>query len=140
MIGIFGASGIIYGVRKLEVLRNIANVEIHFVLSESGILTAGYELDQTAKDIKTLADVVYAPENIGASISSRSFPAHGMVVAPCFIKTIFEIAYSITSSLLTRVADVMLKKGRKLVLMIRETPLHVGHTWERSPNLQRWGL
>ena len=127
IVGISGASGIIYGVRALELLRAAPDVETHLVLSDAGALTAGYELDHSVNDIKALADVIHAPKNIGASISSGSFPTAGMLVAPCSMKTMAEIAYGMTSNLLTRAADVTLKERRRLVLMVRETPLHTGH-------------
>lgn len=126
IVGISGASGIIYGVRLLEMLQ-ATSIETHLVMSKSAELTLGYELDLKLKDVRALADQVYSVKNVGAAIASGSFPTMGMVVAPCSIRSLSEIASGITSTLLTRAADVVLKERRKLVLMVRETPLHTGH-------------
>ncbi|MFT5657457.1 MAG: 4-hydroxy-3-polyprenylbenzoate decarboxylase [Gammaproteobacteria bacterium] len=126
VIGISGASGIIYGVRLLEILRKHP-IETHLVMTKSAELTLKYELDISADSVRGLADEVHAIKNVGASIASGSFPAMGMIIAPCSVRTMSEIATGTTSSLLTRAADVMLKEGRKLVLMVREAPLHTGH-------------
>ncbi|ARN73350.1 UbiX family flavin prenyltransferase [Oceanicoccus sagamiensis] len=126
IIGISGASGIVYGVRMLEMLKE-TDIETHLVMSKSAELTLGYEMDIKAKDVHALADEVHSVKNVGASISSGSFPTMGMVIAPCSVRSMSEIASGITSSLLTRAADVILKERRKLVLMVRETPLHTGH-------------
>ena len=127
VVGITGASGSIYGIRLLEKLRRHSGVRIHLVLSRSGERTAWLETGRLAADIKALADFTYPHEDVGASIASGSFLTHGMVVAPCSIHTMSAIAYGISGNLLTRAADVVLKERRKLILMVRETPLHVGH-------------
>ncbi len=126
IIGISGASGIVYGVRMLEMLKD-TDIETHLVMSQSAELTLGYEMDIKTKDVHALADEVHSVKNVGASISSGSFPTMGMVIAPCSVRSMSEIASGITSTLLTRAADVILKERRKLVLMVRETPLHTGH-------------
>jgi 4-hydroxy-3-polyprenylbenzoate decarboxylase len=126
IIGISGASGVIYGIRLLEVLRDLG-IETHLVLSKSGEVTVAHETDRKIADIKALATHVHAQSDIGASISSGSFRTRGMIVAPCSMKSMAEIATGTTSGLLTRAADVVLKERRRLVLMTRETPLHTGH-------------
>jgi len=126
IVGISGASGIVYGLRVLEALR-AAGVETHLVMSKAAEITLAYETKAKVKDVKALADVVYNNADIGAAIASGSFKTHGMIIAPCSIRTVSEIASGVTSSLLTRAADVVLKERRRLVLMVRETPLHVGH-------------
>ena len=126
IVGISGASGIVYGVRMLQVLQE-TSIETHLVMSKSAELTLGYEMDIKLSEVKALADEVHSVKNIGASISSGSFPTMGMIIAPCSIRSMSEIASGTTSTLLTRAADVVLKERRKLVLMVRETPLHTGH-------------
>jgi flavin prenyltransferase len=126
IIGISGASGTIYGVRLLQILRK-AEIESHLVMSKSAEMTMAYETDFKPKDVRALADVHYPVSDIGAAISSGSFPTLGMIVAPCSIRTMSEIATGVTSSLLSRAADVVLKEKRRLVLAVRETPLHGGH-------------
>ena len=126
IVGISGASGVIYGVRMLEVLRE-AGVETHLVMSKSAELTLVYETDLKPKDVRALASHFHAVSDIGASISSGSFPTMGMVVVPCSVRSMSEIAAGVTSSLLSRAADVVLKERRRLVLAFRETPLHAGH-------------
>ena len=126
IVGISGASGVIYGVRILELLRDL-DIETHLVMSKSAEMTLAYETDLKPKDVKALASVAHSVADIGASISSGSFPTMGMVIAPCSIKTMSEIATGVTSSLLSRAADVVLKEKRRLVLALRETPLHGGH-------------
>jgi 4-hydroxy-3-polyprenylbenzoate decarboxylase len=126
IVGISGASGVIYGIRMLELLRDTA-VETHLVISKSAEITIAYETDWKAADVKALADVVYPAADIGAAISSGSFKTMGMIVAPCSIRSMGEISSGVTSSLLSRAADVVLKERRRLVLMLRETPLHAGH-------------
>jgi 4-hydroxy-3-polyprenylbenzoate decarboxylase len=127
IVGITGASGTAYGVRLLEVLQQEPDVETHLVMSQSARRTMHYELDMTVGEIEELADVVHKPNDIGASIASGSFRAHAMVVAPCSMKTAAGIATSYSDNLLLRAADVMLKERRRLVLLVRETPLHLGH-------------
>jgi 4-hydroxy-3-polyprenylbenzoate decarboxylase len=126
IVGIAGASGTIYGVRLLEILRD-AEIETHLVMSKSAEMTLVYETDLKPKDVRALASVHYPISDIGAAISSGSFPTMGMVIAPCSIRTMSEIASGVTASLLSRAADVVLKEKRRLVLAVRETPLHVGH-------------
>lgn len=126
IVGISGASGVIYGIRLLEILRDMP-VETHLVMSRSAEITIAHETDRKIADIKALADVWYKQEDIGAAISSGSFKTLGMVVAPCTIRSASEIAGGVTSTLLTRAADVVLKERRRLVLIVRETPLHLGH-------------
>jgi flavin prenyltransferase len=126
IVGISGASGTVYGVRILEMLRK-AEIETHLVMSRSAEMTLAYETDYKPKDVRALAAVNYPVTDIGAAISSGSFPTMGMIIAPCSIRTMSEIASGVTASLLSRAADVVLKEKRRLVLAIRETPLHVGH-------------
>lgn len=126
IVGISGASGIVYGVRALQLLRDLA-VETHLVVSKSAKLTLHHELDMPLADLEALASVVYPVKDIGAAISSGSFATDGMLIAPCSVRTMSEIATGVTSTLLTRAADVVLKERRRLVLMVRETPLHTGH-------------
>ncbi len=126
VVGISGASGVIYGIRALELLRD-KDIETHLVMSKSAEMTLAYETDLKPKDVRALATVNHSVADIGASISSGSFPTMGMLVAPCSMKTMSEIATGVTSSLLSRAADVVLKEKRKLVLAVRETPLHGNH-------------
>lgn len=126
VVGISGASGVIYGVRLLRLLREL-DVESHLVVSRSAQVTLAQESQMRLADLQALADVNYPNTDIGAAISSGSFRVDGMIVAPCSIKTLSEVATGCTSSLLSRAADVMLKERRRLVLMVRETPLHAGH-------------
>ena len=127
VIGIAGASGVIYAVRLLEVLRDVPNVETHLVLSDAARQTIGYETNFTVEKVMELADVQHSIKNIAASISSGSFKTMGMVVVPCSMKTLSGIAMSFSDNLLLRAADVTLKDRRPLVLLPRETPLHLGH-------------
>ena len=126
IVGISGASGTVYGIRLLELLRD-TGVETHLVMSKSAEMTMAYETDLKPKDVRALAAVHYPNSDIGAAISSGSFPTMGMIIAPCSIRTMSEIASGVTASLLSRAADVVLKERRRLVLAVRETPLHVGH-------------
>lgn len=126
IIGISAASGVMLGVRALEYLKETC-VESHLVISKATALTVASETDLHLDDIRKLADYVYSANDIAASISSGSYKTMGMLIAPCSIKTMGEIASGVTSSLLTRSADVVLKERRRLVLMLRETPLHAGH-------------
>ncbi|HEX7007316.1 MAG TPA: UbiX family flavin prenyltransferase [Alphaproteobacteria bacterium] len=126
IVGISGASGVIYGVKALEVLK-ATDVETHLVMSKSAEITLAYETSLKVADVHALADVVHPFQDIGASISSGSFHTEGMLVAPCSIRSLSEITHGVTSNLLTRAADVVLKERRRLVLMLRETPLHLGH-------------
>ncbi|GLQ55590.1 UbiX family flavin prenyltransferase [Devosia nitrariae] len=126
VVGISGASGAIYGVRCLELLRELG-VETHLVISKSGVLTIEQELGVSAASVRKLADHVHAPGNIGAACASGSFQTLGMIVAPCSMRSLAEIATGVTSSLLTRSAEVVLKERRRLVLLTRETPLTNTH-------------
>ncbi|OFX12457.1 MAG: 3-octaprenyl-4-hydroxybenzoate carboxy-lyase, partial [Alphaproteobacteria bacterium RIFOXYD12_FULL_60_8] len=126
IVGISGASGAIFGVRTLEALREL-DVESHLILSRAAEVTIAQETEWTVKDVHALADVVHAVEDIGAGPSSGSFRSLGMIVAPCSVRSLSEIAAGIASTLLTRAADVTLKERRRLVLLLRETPLHLGH-------------
>lgn len=126
IVGISGASGIAYGIRILEVLKN-QEYETHLVMSPSAEKALATETNKKLIEVHTLPNVVHSYADIGASIASGSFKTDGMIIAPCSIRTLSEIATGVTSSLLTRSADVILKERRKLILMVRETPLHIGH-------------
>lgn len=126
IVGISGASGVVYGIRLLELLQP-TDIETHLVMTKSAELTLSFESDLKLADVQALADEVHAVKNVGAAIASGSFKNMGMVVAPCSVRSMSEIASGVTSNLLTRAADVMLKERRKLVLMVRETPFHTGH-------------
>lgn len=126
VVGISGASGVIYGARVLDALKDLG-VESHLVVTKAALLTLSQETEMSPDDLTGKADVVYKLGDVGATIASGSFRTLGMIVAPCSVKTMSEIATGVTSSLLTRAADVALKERRPLVLMVRETPLHLGH-------------
>ncbi len=126
IVGITGATGIAYGVRLLRALR-LADIESHLVVTKPGEQTRAYETDLSAKDLRALADVAYGVDDIAAAIASGSFRTMGMIVAPCSMRTLGEIATGVSSNLLTRAADVTLKERRRLVLMVRETPLSAIH-------------
>lgn len=126
IVGISGASGVAYGLRALDACRELG-VESHLVMSRSSALTLAQETALSPADVQAKADVVHKVGDVGAAISSGSFQTLGMIVAPCSVRTMSEIATGVTSSLLTRAADVVLKERRPLVLMVRETPLHLGH-------------
>ncbi len=126
IVGISGASGVIYGVRMLDALRELG-VESHLVVTRAALLTLSQETDLSADDLMGRADVTHRLNDVGATIASGSFRTMGMVIAPCSVRTMSEIATGVTSTLLTRAADVVLKERRPLVLMVRETPLHLGH-------------
>jgi len=126
IIGISSASGTAYGIKALQLLKP-TDIETHLVVSKATALTAVTETDMTMDQVKSLADVVYPVGDIGAAIASGSFKTIGMLIAPCSVKTLGEISSGVTSNLLSRAADVVLKERRKLVLMLRETPLHSGH-------------
>ncbi len=127
VVAITGSTGAIYGIRLLEILRPVAVVETHLVISKPGKQTIIYETDFSVKEVEKLADVVYSDREIGAAISSGSFRTAGMIIAPCSIKTLSGIANSYCENLVVRAADVALKERRKLILLLRETPLHIGH-------------
>jgi 4-hydroxy-3-polyprenylbenzoate decarboxylase len=126
VVGVSGASGVAYGLRVLDACRELG-VETHLILSRAAALTIAQETELTLAQVQARADVVHRPGDVGASVASGSFPTLGMIVAPCSVRTMSEIASGVTSSLLTRAADVTLKERRPLVLMVRETPLHLGH-------------
>jgi 4-hydroxy-3-polyprenylbenzoate decarboxylase len=126
IVGIAGASGVIYGVRMLEVLKN-RGIETHLIISEAGKLNIKIETDYDVDEVLAMADITYSNKQMAASVASGSFQTMGMVIAPCTVKTLSGIANSYNENLLIRAADVQLKEKRKLALMFRETPLHVGH-------------
>ncbi len=127
IIGISGASGVIYGIRMLEALSQDKAIETHLVMSPAAKSTIAQETDWKVSDVEKLASVVHKPGDIGASIASGSFETMGMIIAPCSIKSLSAIANSYDADLLTRAADVQLKEGRPVILLLRETPLHIGH-------------
>lgn len=126
IVGISGASGVTYGVRVLDALRELG-VESHLVVTRAALLTLSQETDLSADDLMGRADVTHRLNDVGATIASGSFRTMGMIIVPCSVRTMSEIATGVTSTLLTRAADVVLKERRPLVLMVRETPLHLGH-------------
>jgi 4-hydroxy-3-polyprenylbenzoate decarboxylase len=127
IVALTGASGIVYGVRALQLLRDVTDVETHLILSPAAIRTAAEELDIGADEIRALADKVHSFRDVGASISSGSYKTIGMLVAPCSVKTLSGIAHCYNDELVVRAADVCLKERRRVVLLFRETPLHAGH-------------
>jgi 4-hydroxy-3-polyprenylbenzoate decarboxylase len=126
IVGISGASGAIYGVRLLQALKK-NKIESHLVVSKSAAITLKEEMDMSVDEARALADTTYSNSDVGAAISSGSFKTRGMVIVPCSIRTVSDIAYGTTDNLLSRAADVILKERRRLVLVVRETPLHTGH-------------
>ncbi|MCS7038422.1 MAG: UbiX family flavin prenyltransferase [Anaerolineae bacterium] len=127
IIALTGASGQIYGIRLLEILRQAPDIETHLIISPAAGITIAQETRYTPREVEALADVVYRPGDIAAAIASGSFATMGMIVAPCSIKTLSAIAHSYAADLVARAADVQLKEGRPVVLVVRETPLHLGH-------------
>ena len=127
IVAITGASGAVYGVRLLQALREIEHCESHLILSAAGGLTAMQELGMSPSDVEQLADVSHKVRDIGASVASGSFMTHGMIVAPCSMKTLASIALGLSDNLVSRAADVVLKERRRQVLMVRETPLNLAH-------------
>ncbi len=127
IVGISGASGVIYGIRLLQVLQQGGEIETHLVMSAAAKATIAQETDWKISDVEKLAGVVHNPNDVGASIASGSFVTLGMVIVPCSIKTLSAVANSYSADLMSRAADVCLKEGRPLILCVRETPLHVGH-------------
>ena len=127
IVAITGASGTIYGVRLLQLLRAMPDWETHLIMSSSGALTASQEIDMKRADIEALADVVHNVKDIGAAVSSGSFRTAGMVIAPCSMKTLASVAHGLADNLISRAADVILKERRRLVLMARETPFNLAH-------------
>jgi len=127
IVAITGASGAVYGVRLLQMLRLCNGVETHLVVSASGWLTLQHELGLERDEVQALADVVHNPRDVGASIASGSFPTGGMIIAPCSMKTLASVAHGFADNLISRAADVILKERRRLVLLVRETPLNLAH-------------
>jgi flavin prenyltransferase len=127
IVAITGATGVIYGVKLLQALRQLPDVESHCLISEAGVLNLHQELDLKRKDVEALADVVHNVRDVGASIASGSFQSEGMVIAPCSMKTLAAVAHGFSDNLITRSADVVLKERRRLVLMVRETPFNLAH-------------
>ena len=127
VIAITGATGAIYGVRLLQVLRELHGIETHLLVSDAGVLNLHQELDMNRKDVEALAHVVHNVRDVGASIASGSFESAGMIVAPCSMKTLASIAHGLSDNLIARAADVVLKERRRLVLMVRETPFNLAH-------------
>lgn len=127
IIAITGATGAVYGVRLLQVLRGIPDIETHLIVSDAGVLNLHQELDMKRKEVEALAHVVHNVRDIGASIASGSFQSDGMVIAPCSMKTLAAVANGLSDNLITRAADVALKERRRLVLMVREAPFNLAH-------------
>lgn len=127
IVAITGATGAIYGVRMLQILRDVRDIETHLLLSDAGIQTLHQELDMSRKAVEALADKTHNIRDIGASIASGSFQSEGMVVAPCSMKTLASIAHGLSDNLISRAADVVLKERRRLLLMVRETPFNLAH-------------
>jgi 4-hydroxy-3-polyprenylbenzoate decarboxylase len=127
IVGITGASGVIYGIRLLQVLKQGGELETHLVLSQAAKATIAQETDWKISEVEALASTVHNPNDIGASVASGSFVTMGMVIVPCSIKTLSAVANSYSADLMSRAADVCLKEGRPLILCVRETPLHLGH-------------
>lgn len=127
IVAITGATGSIYGVRLLQVLREIKDVETHLMISDAGMLNLHQELSMKRKDVEALADVVHSVRDIGACIASGSFQSEAMIVAPCSMKTLASVAHGLSDNLIARAADVVLKERRRLILMVRETPFNLAH-------------
>jgi flavin prenyltransferase len=138
IVAISGASGAVYGIEALRLLRELGTVETHLVISPAGARTIGEETDLTPADVESMADHCHAFRDIGSPLASGSFAVHGMLVAPCSARTLGGIAVSLGDNLIVRAADVCLKERRRLVLMFRETPLHLGHI-ELMANVTRFG-
>ncbi|MFG2696331.1 UbiX family flavin prenyltransferase [Kitasatospora sp. NPDC048407] len=139
VVGISGATGVVYGIRMLQALR-VLGVESHLVMSRAARLTLSYETELTVKEVQALADVHYGPEDVGAAVSSGSFRTAGMVVAPCSVKSLAQIATGSCDTLLARAADVTLKERRRLVLMVRETPLTLTHLRNMATVTENGGI
>lgn len=127
IVAITGATGALYGVRLLQVLKAMPAVETHLMISEAGVLNVHQELDMSRKDVEAFADVVHNTRDVGATIASGSFTSDGMIVAPCSMRTLAAVAHGLSDNLITRAADVVLKERRRLVLMVRETPFNLAH-------------
>ncbi len=139
IVGISGATGIVYGIRILQALR-ATEVTTHLVMSRAARLTLAHESDMTAREVLALADTYYSPDDVGASLASGSFRTRGMVVAPCSVKTLAEIATGTCDTLIARAADVTLKERRRLVLMVRETPLTLTHLRNMATVTENGGI
>jgi 4-hydroxy-3-polyprenylbenzoate decarboxylase len=140
IVAISGASGAVYGMRLLQSLRGMENVQTHLVVSDAGWLNVQQELDLPRAQVEALADVVYPIHNVGSAIASGSFQCDGMVVAPCSMRTLAAVALGLSDNLITRAADVMLKERRKLILMVRETPLNLAHLRNMSSVTEMGGI
>ena len=127
IVAITGATGAVYGVRLLQVLKDTPDIETHLVMSDAGVLNVHQELDMSRKEVESLADVAHSVRDIGAAIASGSFQNRGMVIAPCSMRTLAAVAHGLSDNLITRAADVVLKERRRLVLMVRETPFNLAH-------------
>lgn len=127
VIAITGATGVVYGVKLLQILRALPGIETHLLISEAGVLNLHQELDMKRKDVEVLAHVVHNVRDVGASIASGSFQSDGMIIAPCSMKTLAAVAHGLSDNLISRAADVTLKERRRLVLMVRETPFNLAH-------------
>ena len=140
IIAITGASGAVYGVRLLQALRDLPEVQTHLLVSAAGWLNIEQELGRGRREIEALADVLHNVRDVGASIASGSFRSDGMVVAPCSMRTLAAIAHGMSDNLITRAADVVLKERRRLVLMVRETPLNLAHLRNMSAVTEMGGI
>lgn len=140
IVAISGASGAVYGVRLLQVLRDLGNVQTHLTVSDAGLLNVQQELDMSRSQVEALADVVYPVREVGAAIASGSFQCDGMVVAPCSMRTLAAVAHGLSDNLITRAADVMLKERRRLILMVRETPLNLAHLHNMTSVTEMGGI
>lgn len=127
IVAITGATGVVYGVRLLQVLRDTAGIETHLMVSDAGVLNLHQELDMNRKDVEALANAVHNVRDVGASIASGSFQSEGMIIAPCSMKTLASVAHGLSDNLIARAADVVLKERRRLLLMVRETPFNLAH-------------
>ena len=127
IVAITGATGVVYGVRLLQLLRELPGIESHLMISDAGVLNLHQELEMRRKQVEALADVVHNVRDVGASIASGSFQSDGMIVAPCSMKTLASVAHGLSDNLIARAADVVLKERRRLVLMVRETPFNLAH-------------
>jgi len=140
ILAISGASGAIYGVRLLQVLRALGNVQTHLTVSDAGLLNLQQELEMSRADVEALADVAYPVREVGATIASGSFQCDGMVVAPCSMRMLAAVAHGLSDNLMARAADVMLKERRRLILMVRETPLNLAHLRNMSSVTEMGGI
>lgn len=140
IVTISGASGAVYGVRLLQVLRALGNVQTHLTISDAGLLNVQQELDMSRAQIEALADVAYPVREVGAAIASGSFQCDGMVVAPCSMRMLAAVAHGLSDNLMARAADVMLKERRRLILMVRETPLNLAHLRNMSSVTEMGGI